>query len=128
MNTNLTQVVIETIEESKKVLGEGFDFAKEQTPLIIKEFLAWRFWEHTILAVLLFGVLVVCLVLARKLVKAWHGFSDLAIAPTFAAVGLVIVIPIAAIGATQHALQAIKVGISPRVYLVEFAAETIKTK
>lgn len=129
MNTNLTQVVIETIEESKKVLGDGFDFAKEQTPLLIREFLVWRFWEHFILAVALAVVAVIAWVwVARLINKGSKWWSDWDVFAGLLTGLAVLISVISTVGAIHNGLQVVKIKVAPRVYLVEFAADTIKGK
>ena len=128
MNTNLTQVIIETIEQSKAALGSGLELAKEQTPLVVNEFLVWSFWEH---AITCFVILSFILALVWPMVKWWRycikqmiedadefPIIIFAVIPTF-------VICYFAYCGFSNGLDAVKIKLAPRVYLIEYVAKTI---
>lgn len=130
MNTNLTQVIIETIEQSKTVLGEGFDFAKEQTPMVINEFLLWKFWEQAVWALLLAGSSI-CTI--KLLIKVWrwaiaHDSNDKypVVPACFLPAALSIVSVIILLIGLHCGLQAAKIKIAPRVYLIEYISEAVR--
>jgi hypothetical protein len=124
MNTNLIQVIIQTIEESKQVLGEGFDFAKEQTPLVIQEFLRWKFWEHSLLAAIYLAAALIALWVVLKYTKTIaREMEELCLLPLG---GLLLIIAGTSYGFFSQAFNAIQITIAPRVYLIEFAADVLK--
>lgn len=130
MNTNLTQVIIETIEQSKTVLGEGFDFAKEQTPMVINEFLLWKFWEHTVWMLLLAGSSICTIKLLVRLWKwaiAYDSDTRYPVVPAcFLPTTLSIVSVIMLLIGLNCGLQAAKIKIAPRVYLIEYISEAVR--
>jgi len=48
MNQSNQDRVDELIAESLEFLSKGVEFAAEQAPLVVQEFLVWHFWYYTI--------------------------------------------------------------------------------
>ncbi len=127
MNTNLTQVIIETIEQSKSILGEGLSLAKEQTPLVVNEFLIWKFWESLITGIAWMLIAIIALYCSFRLVK-WaakcirEDSDDILVLPVGIAC-IVLFIPwFFSISLLKESLQ---IKIAPRVYLIEYVAKTV---
>lgn len=128
MNTNLTQVIIETIEQSKQVLGEGFDFAKKETPLVIQEFLNWGFIQSIVTGTFF---LMVFLLLCYTAIRLWKWVVRARDEETQFFGGLwafilsMVIVPILWYGVLRNAKTAIQIKVAPRVYLIEWVANNI---
>lgn len=126
-STNLNQVIIETIEQSKAILGEGFDFLKKETPLLIQEFLRWKFWEHLIWGSLCLLTNIVLLYFAFKFSMRIESETKEANGGWLflSAICLIFLIPFT-VGLFNNVLDALKITIAPRLYLLEYAIEAAK--
>lgn len=106
-------------EKGEQALGKAVDFVMAETPIVVQEFLMWRFWENAIK----FGIAMLFV----------FGFTALGI---FIVVKIYEALPFAmflfgmACGIfllnLNSGLDALKIKVAPRVYLIEEAANFIK--
>jgi hypothetical protein len=145
MADTINGMVVEMLRGAKEVgadiynathdaIVSGVDFAQEQAPLVVKEFLTWRAWEsglHLIFAVLsLVGVLIGAYVAYKWLKKA----NELKTEPVsmLYAVGaaVIVVVSLVWIPGTfktikQSSMALVKIKVAPRVYLIEYVSEQV---
>jgi len=135
--TNLNEVVIDILRgvkdaghevygASKTAIAKSVDFASEQAPLVVREFIHWKIAEAVIY--LLFGVTVLCLgwfLIGRKLIECGKETRDdecqfigwlVRIITLFIGIWIII----------AHVLTVAKVSIAPRVFLIEYVANAVK--
>lgn len=129
MDNNLQEKVIQWIESTASKIG---DFATEQIPPFITEYLTWKFWEAAFSASLYLIVLAVAGVYLAYWKKIWAWTmrnidvgDGVSLVPTLlSAVGvsllLVFQFPY------DEIKDMIQINIAPKVYLLEKASELIK--
>ena len=121
--TNRISGILDWVEQTAKTT-EGFVI--EQTPLYIQELLAWNFWE----SIIYFGIgvffLTICGFLIKHATKVdWsYGGNDGEQALTSIGSGLFFAI---GSGFAFANLDWLKILIAPKVWLVEYAAELVKS-
>lgn len=129
MDNNLQEKVIQWIESTASKIG---DFATEQIPPFITEYLTWKFWEAAFSAsfyLILVAVTGVYLAYWKK-IWAWtmEKFEDsdgASLIPTLlsaAALSLLIIFQFP----YDEIKDMIQINIAPKVYLLEKASELIK--
>lgn len=128
-NVNLQEKVIQWIESAASKIN---DFATEQIPPFIHEYLTWKFWEAAFSASLYLILVVVAGVYLAYWKRLWawtmEKFEDsdgVSLLPTLlSAVGvsllLIFKFPY------DEIKDMIQISIAPKVYLMEKAAELIK--
>lgn len=100
-------------------LKDGKDFAVEQAPMVVQEYLRWQFTEAIFFAVF-FGVLaIVVWAIAPRFDKAIDGEGEAALFVRCVA-ALVFVF---AVGFNGY--EAVKVKVAPRIVLIEYARSVI---
>jgi hypothetical protein len=144
--TNLNEVVIGILQGAKTAGGEIYnaskaaiiqsvDFAKEQTPLVVKEFLRWKMAE-AILHLLLWSIPACAFFWAARKLRIRAKSDDVpardkyvtdkgdlgAIKWVLRAVGLIIL----TINLSVNAMTITKIAIAPRVYLIGYVVDTIQ--
>jgi hypothetical protein len=129
MDNNLQEKVIQWIESTASKIG---DFATEQIPPFITEYLTWKFWEAAFSASLyLILVAVAGVYLAYwKKIWAWNvkyfdrsdGVSLLPVCLSAALLTLMLVFNFP----YDEIKDMIQINIAPKVYLLEKASEIIK--
>ena len=136
--TNLQSVVVDILRGAKNASGEIYqaskaaivksvDFAVEQTPLVVKEFLHWRMAQAIIYIVI---GLVACgftLWLAQLLMTSVEKDSDCEGVMVAWMVRVVCGIVLIAI-VSVNAMTITKICIAPRVYLIEYVVSQIHGK
>lgn len=129
MDNNLQEKVIQWIESTASKIG---DFATEQIPPFITEYLTWKFWEAAFSAsfyLILVAVAGVYLAYWKK-IWAWtiEKFEDsdgASLIPTLlsaAALSLLLIFNFP----YDEIKDMIQITIAPKVYLLEKTAELIK--
>ena len=121
MEKDLTQRLGLYLDEIEKAVKTGGEFAAEQAPLLVQEFLAWTFWEATLAMIAWLLAAALLGLMCRKFCK-WGraAVSYLDQNPLFLGCvlsglfGLVMLIP-----AAINAHKMVKVSVAPRVVLVE---------
>jgi hypothetical protein len=145
--TNLNEVVIgilqgvktcsgEVYDASKTAIIQSVDFAKEQAPLVVKEFLRWKMAEAVIYAVIwsipaltLFWFARKARILAKsdKIPESSPRGTDkwdlAAWKWVLRVVGLVLIM----INISINGMTITKIAIAPRVFLIEYVVDTIHT-
>jgi hypothetical protein len=129
MDNNLQEKVIQWIESTASKIG---DFATEQIPPFITEYLTWKFWEAAFSASMYLIVLVVAGVYLAywKKIWAWNvkyfditdGISLLPTLLSAVGVSLLLIFNFP----YDEIKDMIQINIAPKVYLLEKASELIK--
>lgn len=136
--TNLQEAVVDILRGAKNVSGEIYttsktaitkavDFTMEQTPLVVQEFLVWKFVEALIHCLDWTCGAIFLYILARKL---WRFSSDsdfdegIVFAWILATVATIILIFNLSVGGMVMA----KIKVAPRVYLIEYVADVISQR
>ncbi len=133
-NTLLKTNSIELIDWAKQTAQKTGDFAAEQTPLFIQEYVSWIFWSNLV-TVLIFvvilltlGILSVVFIIKEnnKATKAWDGSFDMAVA-IISTIAFTICLagPFPAFG-FPALKESIKAKVAPRVIIVEKISELVK--
>lgn len=113
------------LEEFVHTLKQGGEFALEQLPIFIHEYLMWGFWESVILSILLLLSSVCLFKISWYLGKRAYNYESSgifddgelpfimgsAISGVLSVMSLLFAIP--------NILTAIKISVAPRVYLIE---------
>lgn len=113
------------LQWSANVAEKAGNFAAEQTPLLVQEYLAWAFWSSLFYGIAFLVVAVVCGITTYKLVrKAWCESDN---EPLF----ILSVVPcvvcfLCCFGTFDSFVDAAKVKIAPRVIIVEKIAGLAK--
>lgn len=121
--------VIEWIESAASKIS---DFAVEQVPPFIVEYLNWKFWEaftYTVVCiipiVLFWGTYIRFRKFIWRFVIDEHGDLDPLCIPVFA-VTSILVMTTAVVFPLEHIKDMIQISIAPKAYLLEQAAEIVK--
>lgn len=109
----------------KAGVAQAVDFALQQTPLVVQEFLSWKMSE-AIINLIFFGVATVimlfCLVFLLK--KAKKNIENDAIVPIFFGTLFTVITLIALLGNIKNDIQTIaKIKLAPRVYIIEYVTK-----
>ena len=114
----------EIYQASKTAIAKSVDFAVEQTPLVVKEFLRWRMAEAIIYICIGLAACGFVLWLAQRIIRTsdkdddWDGVT----------VGWgirIIAITILICVISSNAMTITKICIAPRVYLIEYVVSQI---
>lgn len=112
---------------SKTGIVKAVDFAQEQAPLVVQEFLTWKFSQsviYTIVALISIGVLAWIFTRARKWasknndgseVFGWFGM----------AVSLIAILAVVFWTLIPNVEQMVKVKVAPRVFIIEWVSDQI---
>lgn len=130
MNTKLQEILADILTVLKAAADQVGTVAKEQLPILVQEYLAWGFWSNF----LTFLVIVIAMSFAAWVfifsVKraVWvenktNVFCFTTVASVIASVVLTLTFFVT--GWTS-AMNALKVAIAPRVYLLEQVAAMVK--
>lgn len=112
-------------------LQKGADFAEQEIPLAIQEWLMWLAVERFSYAAAFLGGAIVVGVMARKLWRQDFSVFDAAGGITFrasriASLALWLIFPILMAASFTWAMSGVKVLVAPRVVLVEEVAKLVK--
>lgn len=116
--------IMNFVEESAKATG---DFAKEQIPLYIQELLSWAFWE-SFAWTFLFAAIAGFLWWLRAFIikKSTDKDGDVSFDTYWGTLVITLVLSVPCLcGVVNNGLQTLKVGVAPRVWLVEYVAKAI---
>ena len=136
--TNLQAIVVDILrgaknasgeiyQASKTAIGKSVDFAVEQSPLVVKEFLRWRMAKsiiHIASAIIACGLI---LWYVQRLINSSAKDSDwdgMAIGWAFKIMTMTVLILVL----TANAMTITKICIAPRVYLIEYVVSQIHGK
>ena len=106
----------------KAGVAQAVDFALQQAPLVVQEFLSWKMSE-AIINLIFFGVgtliLLFCLVFLLK--KAKKNIENDAIVPIFFGTAFTVIVLIALLNNIKKDIQTVvKIKLAPRVYIIEY--------
>lgn len=106
----------------KAGVAQAVDFALQQAPLVVQEFLSWKMSE-AIINLIFFGIgtviLLFCLVFLLK--KAKKNIENDAIVPIFFGTLFTVITLIALLNNIKKDIQTIvKIKLAPRVYIIEY--------
>jgi FtsH-binding integral membrane protein len=106
----------------KAGVAQAVDFALQQTPLVVQEFLSWKMSE-AIINLIFFGIgtviMLFCLVFLLK--KAKKNIENEAIVAIFFGTVFTVIALIALLGNIKKDIQTIaKIKLAPRVYIIEY--------
>jgi len=121
---------VEIIEWAKETAQKTGDFAVEQTPLYIKEYISWQIWGNLLEIILFLIPLSVLLVLFFKFLKAgredeWNNgfiFAGSLISGIFSVILFIMTIFCVMINSSNI----VKAIVAPRVVIVEKISELVK--
>ena len=113
---------------SKTGIVKAVDFAQEQAPLVMQEFLAWRFSQAIIY--LIVGVIALALlvgIVKKCLSKDWLSASDggSLVGGVFGIAIFALVFGTAIVPAVE---TIVKIKVAPRVYVIEWVADQVSHK
>ena len=134
MTNQLEKILLNALEKTQGAVGKAVDFAFEQAPLVVNELLRYKFIESIIYAASgLIGVLAGAWWL-RKVYKNWSRWNENDDSGGGAVIGCIgsaiaaLIIGSVCLGVVvvPRALEAVKIGVAPRVYLIEYTADLVK--
>lgn len=133
LNNVLVEVLKGTKDASHEIYGaskagivKAVDFASEQAPIVVQEFVRWHFVDA--ITIILFCIVgIIACVWAFKKVDEWPtaNYEDRN-AQGLAAFILVVFGTVCSIFLFVETRKAVKIAVAPRVYVVEWVADTIK--
>lgn len=109
----------------KAGVAQAVDFALQQAPLVVQEFLSWKMSE-AIINLIFFGIgtviMLFCLVFLLK--KAKKNIENDAIVPIFFGTLFTVITLIALLNNIKKDIQTIvKIKLAPRVYIIEYVTK-----
>ena len=111
---------------SKISVAKAVDFAQEQAPLVVQEFLAWKFAEALIKLCLSLCLIAILGYIAKK---CWYYFMETdgesGLGVMFSMIFIVIIFSSMTFTSFE---QMVKVKVAPRVYLIEWTSEQVNGK
>jgi hypothetical protein len=129
MDNNLQEKVIQWIESTASKIG---DFATEQIPPFITEYLTWKFWEAAFSAslyLILVAVAGVYLAYWKKIwawnVKHFNNSDGISLLPVVLS-AVILTLMLIFRFPYDEIKDMIQINIAPKVYLLEKASEIIK--
>ena len=117
MSKELQAALTELLQKTLTGVEKAGDFAVEQAPLVVQEYLAWGFWSSAFWATaLLIPVVIYAFQLRRFCRWAWdNSDSDAEVLPVICTIAAVVV---AGIG-LSFVSDMIQIAVAPRVYIIE---------
>ena len=129
------QITTEFLGWLKNAAADAGSFVAEQTPLFVREFLTWHFYRACIYGFMTTLPVILLFILMRFF---WKRTKDLPLnskelpTPTQGKLlSMLLFVPIGAVlyfGTAHYAMEAVKIKIAPRVYLVDWLSETLTGK
>lgn len=106
----------------KAGVAQAVDFALQQAPLVVQEFLSWKMSE-AIINLIFFGIgtviMLFCLVFLLK--KGKKNIENDAIVPIFFGTAFTVIVLIALLNNIKKDIQTVvKIKLAPRVYIIEY--------
>jgi hypothetical protein len=134
--TNLNSVMIDILSgvrdagkeiygASKDAIRSSVNFAQEQAPLVVKEFLRWHMARAVLYAIGFFIPSYFILYFARKLykyAKEQDSGDAYGVSAILSAIGLAFFI----FGVGSQLMTVTKIAIAPKVYIIEYVVDTIQ--
>lgn len=114
----------------KATIVSAVDFAQTQAPLVVQEFLTWRFSQaviHLIFSLIVLFVLGWMCKCCIKFAKKDPSDSDYLVVGTFGVIVVGLIFMAVTFGSAAPAIETIvKVKVAPRIYLIEWTTDQIK--
>jgi hypothetical protein len=124
VSTNLQDQVAALIQKSILLAEKTGEFVVAETSDVVKQFLVWKFWEHTISAILaILFFIPVLLASVYALVKGFDRQSELEGIGIFLSFIGFLIAGIIGVAAVCDGFKAVKVSVAPKVYLLEWVAD-----
>ena len=126
----LKQAMASVLTGAMETAGQAKDFILEEMPIVIQQLLYWKFAEHLIYAIMAVLMLIVSIGYwiwyIRQSNKHWDDWSEDQVA------GRLVIGGVATAILTISALNTINIKwlmiwVAPKIYLIEYAAELVKT-
>lgn len=132
MDPALQQKVTEILDYLLKTTKAGVDFASEQLPLVAWEQVAFaRVWYPLVVVLCVAGIAVTASTRRWQWVRAWDkehtDKEDRGIAISVYTVGMIIATAILGVALFIHLKIAVLAWFAPRVYLLQWAVELVKS-
>ena len=112
---------------SKTGIVKAVEFAQEQSPMVVQEFLVWKFAQSVIwviVGMIAIGVLGFLLKkFVSKLKNSESSDSELYIIPTV--ISSILIVVICFINIVPNVEQMVKVKFAPRVFMIEWASDQV---
>lgn len=114
---------------TKEGLVKAVDFAQEQVPLVIQEFLTWKFYEALIELVCSFGILGLIggfvYMVFRHTKNIKDDFDRWALRTVIFVFSGIFIVPIStrSINLRQPINTMVQIKVAPRVYMIEYVAD-----
>ncbi len=111
---------------SKAAIIKAVDFAQEQAPIVVQEFLSWKY-AQSILWILLsvIGLIILGFLIKKCISKEWMTETSW-ISLVGAIFGTVFFLMLLFIQTVPNVEQLIKIKVAPRVYMIEWASDQLK--
>jgi hypothetical protein len=108
---------------SKTGIVKAVDFAQEQAPLVVQEFLTWKFAQATIWTV----VSVIGLIVLGYIIKKCYDWLEESSGGSIVGVifGKVFFVMVVFMGLIPNVEQMVKVKVAPRVYIIEWVSDQV---
>ena len=111
----------------KAGLVKAVDFAQEQAPLVVQEFLKWNFAHaaiHLTVAVIILITLIWCVRKCYKFATKQENIDDASCVPAWIGI-LILIVCIFGTGESiiPNVETMVKIKVAPRVYLIEYAVD-----
>jgi len=130
METNkLQEKVVVWIEESAKQIG---DFAVQEIPPFIEEYLQWKFWEAAVETALGMVALVPFIIVLIYCKRFWNWMlkyldhSEGTVLLPYIVINIICVLLAVCNFPDEQIKDMIQIGIAPKVYLIERTVEIIQ--
>ena len=109
----------------KAGVAQAVDFALQQAPLVVQEFLSWKMSE-AIINLIFFGIgtviMLFCLSFLLKKAKKYSDHEE--IVPIFFATAFTVIVLIFLLRNIKNDIQTIaKIKLAPRVYIIEYVTK-----
>ena len=111
---------------SKTGIVKAVEFAQEQSPMVVQEFLMWKFAQSVILVI--FGVIALGVLgyLFKKCVDLFRESEGLSMIPGF--VCFIMIVLVCCKNVVPNIEQMVKVKVAPRVFMIEWVSSQVTGK
>lgn len=127
MNEEIKKKMLEYVEHMEVVVGKMGEFAQQEIPLVIQEYLTWYFYSHLFQGIVTIVLLMpFCIFLYRvsRFYKPKLDPDDPAVAMPLIAAIVLLMIGTAAFCTNLY--ECVKVSVAPRVVMIETLKEFTK--
>lgn len=121
-----TAVTGEAIDGAKKVTGQAIDFASAQIPDVVHQLLVWKLTECIVLAVLYSTLILLFFIILPKVKAVSKKWNDIGPTLFYLIFGGTLLVVLPGFGLVFNVLEAIKISVAPKLYLLEYVAKLIK--